>query len=127
MGSRKARPKALPVSTATRLVQAEENNLTDRQEYHYSELDGSLLYLSVCTRPDISQALGVLARHMAKPRMEHWTAAKAVLRYLAGTLTYGIPSRQTNTTVGGYSDAEYAGDLDTRRSTTGLVFILMLR
>ena len=68
--------------------------------------------------------MGVLARHMAKPSMEHWTAAKAVLRYLAGTLDCGITFRQSNTAVAGYSDADYAGDTDTRRSTTGFVFIL---
>ncbi|KAL0042590.1 hypothetical protein WJX79_004555 [Trebouxia sp. C0005] len=112
------------MSTSIRLVQAEEDQLLDREEYHYSELVGSLLYLSVRTRPDISQAVGVLARYMAKPSMEHWTAAKAVLRYIAGTLGCGITFRQTNTPVGGYSDADYAGDPDTRRSTTGFVFIL---
>ena len=64
---------------------------------------------------------------MAKPSMKHWTADKAVLQYIAGTLSCGITLRQTNTTVGGCSDADYtgdyAGDSDTRRSTTGCVFI----
>ncbi len=123
-GLKEGRTKSVPMSTSIRLVQAEEDQLLDREEYHYSELVGSLLYLSVCTRPNISQAVGVLARHMAKPSMEHWTAAKAVLRYIAGTLACGITLRQTDTPVGGYSDADYAGDSDTRRSTTGFVFIL---
>jgi len=123
-GLKEGRTKSVPMSTSIRLVQAEEDQLLDREEYHYSELVGSLLYLSVCTRPDISQAVGVLARHMAKPSMEHWTAAKAVLRYVAGTLACGITFRQTDTPVGGYSDADYASDSDTRRSTTGFVFIL---
>ena len=61
---------------------------------------------------------------MAKPSMEHWTAAKVVLRYIAGTLACGITFRQTDTPVGGYSDADYAGDSDTRRATTESVFIL---
>ena len=56
--------------------------------------------------------------------MEHWTAAKAVLRYIAGTLDQGITFRQTEAPVEGYCDADYAGDLDTRRPTTGFVFIL---
>ncbi len=86
-------------------MQAEKDQLLDRQEYHCSELVGSLLYMSVCT---LSQAVGVLARHMAKPSMEHWTAAKAVLQYKAGTLGCGITFRQTDTAVGGYSDADYA-------------------
>ena len=45
---------------------------------------GSLIYLSVCTRPDISP-VGVLTRYMAKPSMGHWIAAKGVSRYIAGT------------------------------------------
>ena len=61
---------------------------------------------------------------MATPSMDHWTAAKAVLRYIAGTLDLGTTFRQTSTAVEGYCDADFAGDLDTRRSTTGFVFIL---
>ena len=56
--------------------------------------------------------------------MDHWTAAKAVLRYIAGTLDLGTTFRQTSTAVEGYCDADFAGDLDTRRSTTDFVFIL---
>ena len=123
-GLKEGKTKSVPMSTSIKLVQAGEDKLLDKEHYHYSELVGSLLYLSVCTRPDISQAVGVLARHMAKPSMEHWTAAKAVLRYIAGTLDCGITFRQSNTAVAGYSDADYAGDTDTRRSTTGFVFIL---
>jgi len=61
---------------------------------------------------------------MARPSMEHWTAAKAVLRYIAGTPGQGITFKKSSTTLVGYCDADYAGDLDTRRSTTGFVFIL---
>ena len=82
---------------------------------------GSLLYLSVCTRPDIAQALGVLTRYMSKPYVEHWQASMSVLRYLSGTRDYGIT---WSSELIGYADADYAGDIDTRRSTTGYVFIL---
>ena len=57
---KEGRTKSVPMSTSIRLVQAEDNQLLDREEYHYSELVGSLLYLSSCTRPDISQAVGCL-------------------------------------------------------------------
>ena len=123
-GLKEAKTKTVPMSPSVRIIQAEEDKLLDKEVYRYSELVGSLLYLSVCTRPDIAQAVGVLARHMAKPCLEHWTAAKAVLRYIAGTLDTGITFRQTDSAVEGYCDADYAGDLDTRRSTTGFVFIL---
>ena len=123
-GMKESKTKSVPMSTSIKLEQAIEDNLLDREAFPYSELVGSLLYLSVCTRPDISQAVGVLARYMAKPSMEHWTAAKGVLRYIAGTLKHGICFGGSNITVEGYCDADYASDLQTRRSTAGFVYIL---
>ena len=123
-GLKEAKTKSIPMSPSIRITQTQEDKILDKEVYRYSELVGSLLYLSVCTRPDTAQAVGVLARHMATPSMDHWTAAKAVLRYVAGTLDLGITFRQTSTAVEGYCDADFAGDLDTRRSTTGFVFIM---
>jgi hypothetical protein len=63
---------------------------------------------------------------MANPSVIHWTAALGVLRYLAATQDHGIlyePSYDSDK-IKGYADADYAGDIDTRRSTTGYVFIL---
>jgi hypothetical protein len=91
--------------------------------YPYRSLIGSMLYLSTSTRPDIAQAVGALARYMSKPTSMHWTAAKGVLRYLAATRDYGIKFGPNKTELTGYCDADYAGDLDTRRSTTGYVFM----
>ena len=54
----------------------------------------------------------------------HWTAAKGRLRYIGGTLRHGICFGGSSTTVEGYCDADYAIDLQTRRSTTGFVYIL---
>ena len=85
------------------------------------ELVGSLLYLATGTRPDISFAVGQLTRHVSAPTMEHLAAAKTVLRYLKGTASLGLTYGSAAAMVG-YSDADYAGDLDTRRSTTGYVF-----
>ena len=117
--------KSVPLSPSVRLVRGEEDQVLDKQQFGYSELVGSLMYLSVCTRPDISQAVGALARYMAKPTMEHWTAAKGVLRYLAGTVEYGLNyGGGSSTELLGYGDADYAGDTDTRRSTTGYVYLL---
>ena len=86
--------------------------------YPYAEVVGSLLYLSVCTRPDIAQAVGALARHVGKPTMRHWLALKGVLRYLAGTQDYGLVFTGSKSSLEVYCDADYAGDPDTRRSTT---------
>jgi hypothetical protein len=96
----------------------------DTAQFAYGSLIGSLLYLAVCTRPDIAQAVGALSRHTAHPTTVHWQAAKGIVRYLAGTSDLGITFKGTDTSVLGYTDADYAGDVDTRRSTTGYVFIM---
>ena len=112
------------MATTTKLEPATEDNILDKESFRYSELVGSLLYLSVCTRPDISQAMGVLSRYMANPSMEHWTAAKGVLCYTAGSLQTGILYGGGNTAMEGYCDSDYASDISSRRSTTGFVYIL---
>jgi hypothetical protein len=76
-----AKTKTTPLSTSIKLKK-DDDNLLDTEEYGYAELVGSLLYLSVCTRPDIAQSLGVLTRYMSKPSVEHWQAAMSILRYL---------------------------------------------
>jgi hypothetical protein len=92
-------------------------------EFPFATLIGSLLYLSVCTRADIAQAVGALARYMSAPCLEHWQLAKGILRYLAGTRTVGLMFGKGEG-LAGFCDADFAGDVDTRRSTTGYAFIL---
>lgn len=111
-----------PLSTAIKLTK--DGELLDTSTNGFAQLIGSLMYLSVCTRPDIAQAVGALARYMAKPTVTHWQAAKGVLRYIAGTKNYGIIFGGNGLNLEAYCDADYAGDIDTRRSTTGYVFTL---
>ena len=56
----------------------------------YASSIGSLMYSMVCTRPNISHAMGFLRRYMSKPRKEHWTTVKRVFRYLCGTTDHAI-------------------------------------
>jgi hypothetical protein len=124
-GMQQAQPKAIPLTVGTQLTKAsDDSQLLDKEQYGYAELVGSLLYLSVCTRPDIAQAVGALSRFMSQPTMQHWLAAKGVLRYLRGTIYTGIIYGRVAAPLVGYCDADFAGDLDTRRSTTGYVFML---
>ena len=91
----------------------------------YQSLIGSLLYASVCTRPDISMAVSHLSRFMSKPSTVHWEQAKRVLRYLKGTADSGLVYGGANSIdLVGYSDADHAGDPLERRSRTGYVFLL---
>jgi hypothetical protein len=89
----------------------------------YSALVGSLLYLAVCTRPDLSHAVNMLARFIASPKLQHWQAAKGVLRYLRGTADLGVRYLRDGGDLLGYSDADYAGDPIKRRSTSGYLFM----
>ena len=114
--------RSVPMDVSTRLSKDAGEPLHNGR---YSELVGGLLYASVYTRPDIAQAVGALARYMSKPTMVHWTAAKEVLRYLVGTASAGIVyGQQGRSGLIGFCDSDFAGDVDTRRSTTGYAFLL---
>ena len=81
--------------------------------------------LDVRTRPDISFAVSSLARFSSKPTTKHWTALKRLLRYLKETLTRGILyNKDGSSTIVGYTDADWAGDVKDRKSTSGYVFLL---
>lgn len=90
----------------------------------YAELVGSLLYLTVNTRPDLAFAAGVLSRFVSAPTDVHWKAAKRVLRYIAGTLDRGVVYQRGHARIEAYTDADYAGEQDTRKSTSGAVVLM---
>ena len=90
----------------------------------YRELVGSLIYLTA-TRPDISQAVQVLSQFMHAPTTAHYAALLRVLRYLRSTITRSLfYSSDSPLTLRAYSDAGWADDPDTRRSTTGYCIFL---
>ena len=92
---------------------------------HYRWLVGSLRYL-VHTRPDIAFVVGYMSRFMERPTMEHLQAIKRILRYMAGTLDYGLHYRRAPDMVWfvGYYDSDLAGDVDTSKRTTETMFFL---
>jgi hypothetical protein len=92
----------------------------------YRSLVGSLRCL-VNTRPDISFAVGYVSRFMEKPRQEHLAAVKHLLRYIAGTIDYGLvypKLTKGDSRLIGYSDSDLGGDVDERKSTAGVIFFL---
>ncbi|XP_043699843.1 secreted RxLR effector protein 161-like [Telopea speciosissima] len=91
----------------------------------YSSAVGSLMYAITCTRPDISYVVGMLGKYVSNPGIDHWVAAKKVMRYLQGTKDYMLIYRATDQLeMIGYSDSDFAGCLDSRKSTSGYVFLL---
>ena len=100
--------------------------LSDSDKTLYQRLVGKLLYISNNTRPDLCCAVNMLASYVSKPTDLHMLALKKVLRYCKGTIDDGIVLGGPNPLqiLVGYSDADWAGDLDTRRSRTGYIFTL---
>eukprot|EP00253_Pinus_taeda_P008453 PITA_08453 len=88
----------------------------------YRHLVGSLIYLTT-TRPDLAYSVSVPSQFMPRPLDSHWNVAKCVLRYLIGTCNYGILyTDSSDVTLAGYSDYDWAGNLDDRRSIIGYAF-----
>jgi hypothetical protein len=122
-----AKPVVTPLPVGLKLSKDDGEILPP--DSSYQALVGSLLYLSVNTRPDIAHAMGMLSRFMACATNQHWEAAKHVLRYLKGTSALGLrytshtsPTQESAWEM--YSDADFAADVDKRRSTTGAVLLM---
>lgn len=104
---------------------AEEELLLNNKVYQ--KVIGSLLYLAVNSRPDISASISILARKVCKPNKEDWLELKRVLRYLKGTAHMKLKlsgSEKSEETFLGYADADWAESKDDRKSNSGYVFIL---
>lgn len=91
----------------------------------FKSMVGGLRYL-VHTRPDIAYAVGIVSRYMERPTELHQNAVKRILRYVKGTMEYGLVySRGAgNYLLSGFSDSDLAGNIDDRKSTGGMVFYL---
>jgi hypothetical protein len=88
----------------------------------YRQLVGSLIYLTT-TRPDISFAVSMVSRFMVEPKELHWKATKKILRYLRGTIGYGLVYRSIEDfRLIGYTDSNWAGCMYDMKSTAGYSF-----
>lgn len=94
----------------------------------YRSLVGALMYASVSTRPDIAYAVNSISRFMENPGQAHWQAGKRIIRYLNGTSKVGLKydggGKQDSMKLTVYADADWAGDIDSRKSTSGMVIKL---
>ena len=116
------KPTTTPMEPGLKLSAQSSSPLVD--ETLFRQLVGSLIYLTA-TRPDISFAVSYISRFMSAPKADHWIAAKRVLRYVRGTLDYGLLyTRSSDPTLSGYTDSDWAGSVDDRKSTAGYVFSL---
>jgi hypothetical protein len=115
-----SRPMTTPMITNWKKLHASESQLVDSTLY--GQLIRSLMYL-VNTRPDICFVVNTLSYFMVELRRVHWVAAKHVLRYLCGTIDYGLDyHRGDGVRLVGYTDSDWAGCVSDRKITSGCCF-----
>lgn len=121
-GMAECKPCSTPVDTNPKIAATDGAPVADATDYR--SLAGALQYLTF-TRPDIAYAVQQVCLHMHDPREPHLAALKRILRYVRGTLHLGLqlrPSPVTDLVV--YTDADWAGCPDTRKSTSGYAVFL---
>jgi hypothetical protein len=116
-----------PLDNAEHLLEASTDpNEKLHSPSEYATAIGMLMYAAICTRPDILFAVQTLSQFNQKPTETHWSAVKRVFRYLKKTsdykLTYG--GEDVSDELIGYTDADWASDPNTRKSTSGYVYML---
>lgn len=114
------KPVATPMTVNEKLQQDDGAQKFDQKIYR--SLVGSLIYLTN-TRPDLIHSVSMVSRYMNEPSKLHFAAAKRILRHLQGTKNYGIKYvKEDNSKLIGYTDSDWAGSLDDRKSTSGYIF-----
>ena len=126
-GMSAAKSMSMPADPNVHLHAADPDSMS-ACDAPYREAIGSLMFLTVVSRPDIAYIVNVLSKYLNNFDSTHWHAVKRVFAYLRGTSDVGIvyhrDSKENRCELVGYSDADFASDIDTRRSTTGYIFCL---
>ncbi|KAM6588273.1 hypothetical protein CsatA_010878 [Cannabis sativa] len=117
-----SKPCTTPMCPGNKLYTTQDDLFHDPKLYR--SIIGSLQYLTL-TRPDLSFAINRLSQYMQNPTNMHWNACKRVLRYIKGTTNLGLVFQPApSLTIDAYSDADWACNLDDRKSTTGFSVLL---
>ncbi len=123
--SNKVRKSPLPVDAMDRINCTDSENSSQEEEgvdnYPYRSLLGAMLYLSMNTRPDIAYAVGLLSRYASKPTKATCKLMTYLLQYIRGTVRKGIRFSGKSFDMHIFTDADWAGDTVSRRSTTGYI------
>lgn len=123
----KAHAVTTPMKESATLQRRTEGQASTAERERYQGMIGSIMFSMVETRPDVAFATSVASRFAKNPGHQHMEAVKTILRYLKGSrdrgITYGGLD-QEDLLVEGYSDSDWAGDKESRRSTSGFIFML---
>ncbi|KAA0058361.1 gag/pol protein [Cucumis melo var. makuwa] len=90
----------------------------------YASIVGSLMYVMLCTRPDICYVVGIVSRYQSNPGLNHWTTVKIILKYLRRARDYMLVYGAKDLILTGYTDTDLQTNKDSRKSTSGSVFTL---
>lgn len=116
------KPVSTPMITGSKLSKEDDSAAVDKTLY--KSMIGKLIYLTQ-SRPDISNKVGIIGRFAAKPKQNHLMAIKRIFRYLKGTIDYGLwYPKSEDVQLHVYTDANWAGCLDDKKSTYGGVVFL---
>lgn len=117
-------PLSVPADPSVKFLKNDANDNVECN-FPYREAIGSLMFLMVATRPDLAYVVSVLSQFAENPDESHWNGVKRVFRYLSGTIECGITyGKVKNNNLAAYSDSDWAGDANTRKSTTGWMCVL---
>jgi len=120
----KAKAVDTPLSPTEKLSLTAGDPLHADDSTRYRSVVGALQYLTL-TRPDISFAVNKVCQYLHAPTTVHWSAVKRILRYVSGTIKLGLKIKRSHSTlVSAFSDADWAGCVDDRRSTGGFAVFL---
>ena len=124
MGMKGCKPSSTPLSTSEKMSLHDGEILGAEDSTRYRSIVGALQYLTL-TRPDISYSVNKVCQFLHAPTSTHWTAVKRILRYLQGTKSHGLKlGKSDSMLVSAFSDADWAGCPDHRRSTGGFAVFL---
>lgn len=123
-GMSECKPTMTPMDVNVKLEKPKCVKNDVMNQYPYQSLIGALMYLAVTTRPDIAYAVNYLSQFNTNYDVDHWKAAKRVLRYLKGTSDYGLVYERTDLPLFGVVDADWGSNAIDRKSYSGFAFIL---
>lgn len=118
------KPCTTPLSASDKLSSYDGDPLSPKDATRYRSIVGALQY-STISRPDLSFAVNRVCQFLHAPTSAHWTAMKRILRYVQYTLSFGMHIQKNwSSVISAFSDADWAGDPDDRRSKGALLYFL---
>uniref|UniRef100_A0ACD5W9H4 Uncharacterized protein n=1 Tax=Avena sativa TaxID=4498 RepID=A0ACD5W9H4_AVESA len=124
-GLLKSSPVTTPMASSKKISATDGIPLSSEESTRYRSIVGRLQYLTM-TRPDLSFAVNKVCQYLHTPTCTYWSAVKRILQYVQGTLTHGLLLRSSTASsdlLSAFSDADWAGNSDDRRSTGGYTIL----